>query len=91
MKTAFKTKRLLVASAVVIFTTALGLFLLLGPPQLLAKSESPAFCASCHVMKPQYEAYMHNGAHRLPIPVKSATHSSRSRPGIPVEAGHLFR
>ena len=27
----------------------------------------------------------------LPIPVKSATHSSRSRPGIPVEAGHLFR
>ena len=29
--------------------------------------------------------------HNLPIPVKSATHSSRSRPGIPVEAGHLFR
>ena len=27
----------------------------------------------------------------LPIPVKSATHSSRSRPGIPVEAGHLFQ
>ena len=27
----------------------------------------------------------------VPIPVKSATHSSRSRPGIPVEAGHLFR
>ena len=64
MKTAFKTKRLLVASAVVIFAAVFGLFLLLGPPQLLAKSESPAFCASCHVMKPQYEAYMHNGAHR---------------------------
>jgi len=28
---------------------------------------------------------------KLPIPVKSATHSSRSRPGIPVEVGHLFR
>ena len=27
----------------------------------------------------------------MPNPVKSATHSSRSRPGIPVEAGHLFR
>jgi len=27
----------------------------------------------------------------LPIPVKSATHSSRIRPGIPVEVGHLFR
>jgi hypothetical protein len=25
---------------------------------------------------------------RLPIPVKSATHSSRSRPAIPVESGH---
>jgi hypothetical protein len=31
------------------------------------------------------------GTSKLPIPVKSATHSSRSRPGIPVEAGHLFR
>jgi Zn-dependent protease with chaperone function len=27
----------------------------------------------------------------MPIPVKSATHSSRRRPGIPVEAGHLFQ
>ncbi len=27
----------------------------------------------------------------VPIPVKSATHSSRIRPGIPVEGGHLFR
>lgn len=64
MKTVSKTKRLLVASAAVICLAMFGYFLLLGPPQLLAKSESPAFCASCHVMKPQYEAYMHNGAHR---------------------------
>jgi len=28
---------------------------------------------------------------RMPIPVKSATHSGGSRPGIPVEVGHLFR
>lgn len=39
-------------------------FLLVGPPQLLAKSESPAFCASCHVMEEQYTAWSHAGAHR---------------------------
>lgn len=48
--------------------TAVGvvlfLFLLLGPPQLLAKSESPAFCAGCHVMEGEYEAWSHTGAHR---------------------------
>ncbi len=41
-----------------------GLFLMLGPPQLLAKSESPEFCASCHVMEAEYEAWFHQGAHR---------------------------
>ncbi len=41
-----------------------GLFLALGPPQLLAKSESPDFCASCHVMEAQYEDWFHQGAHR---------------------------
>lgn len=39
-------------------------FLLFGPPQLLAKSESPAFCASCHVMEEQHTAWSHAGAHR---------------------------
>jgi cytochrome c nitrite reductase small subunit len=43
---------------------AVGVFLALGPPQLLAKSETPEFCASCHVMEPQYEAWLHEGAHR---------------------------
>ena len=43
---------------------AAGLFLALGPPRLLAKSESPDFCASCHVMEAQYEAWFHQGAHR---------------------------
>lgn len=41
-----------------------GLFLAVGPPQLLAKSETPEFCASCHVMEAQYEAWFHQGAHR---------------------------
>ena len=43
---------------------SLAFFLLIGPPQLLAKSESPAFCASCHVMEEQHTAWSHAGAHR---------------------------
>jgi len=43
---------------------ATGLFLAVGPPQLLAKSEAPEFCASCHVMEAEYEAWFHQGAHR---------------------------
>lgn len=41
-----------------------SLFFMLGPPGLLAKSESPLFCAGCHVMEEQYEAWFHAGAHR---------------------------
>ena len=44
--------------------SALLAFLLVGPPQLLALSESPAFCASCHVMEEQHAAWSHAGAHR---------------------------
>lgn len=43
---------------------AAALFLMFGPPQLLAKSEMPEFCSSCHVMEAQYEAWFHEGAHR---------------------------
>lgn len=42
----------------------IGLFVALGPPQLLAKSETPEFCASCHVMEDQHIAFMHSGQHR---------------------------
>jgi cytochrome c nitrite reductase small subunit len=41
-----------------------SIFFMLGPPQLLAKSETPLFCASCHVMEDEYEAWFHAGAHR---------------------------
>jgi len=54
--------RLLVASGLAV--VAVGLFLALGPPRLLAKSESPDFCASCHVMEAQFEAWFHQGAHK---------------------------
>ena len=40
------------------------LFLLFGPPELLAKSNQPSFCVSCHVMEAEYEAWSHAGAHR---------------------------
>jgi cytochrome c nitrite reductase small subunit len=39
-------------------------FAAFGPPQLYAKSETPEFCAGCHVMESRYEAWFHAGAHR---------------------------
>lgn len=44
--------------------TLLMLFLMFGPPKLLARSDTPDFCGSCHVMGPEYEAWLHMGAHR---------------------------
>jgi cytochrome c nitrite reductase small subunit len=41
-----------------------GLFVSFGPPQLYAKSSTPEFCAGCHVMETEYEAWRHTGAHR---------------------------
>lgn len=41
-----------------------GGFVSFGPPKLMAKTESPLFCGSCHVMESQYEAWFHTGAHR---------------------------
>jgi len=41
-----------------------GAFLSFGPPGLYAKSETPEFCAGCHVMESQYENWFHHGAHR---------------------------
>lgn len=60
----FTEQRLKIAGFLVVCGALFGLFLLLGPPHLLAKSESPDFCASCHVMEAQHTAFMHNGAHR---------------------------
>jgi cytochrome c nitrite reductase small subunit len=40
------------------------LFVMLGPPKVLARSETPDFCGGCHTMESQYEAWFHNGAHR---------------------------
>jgi len=48
----------------VILGGAVGGFLSFGPPQLMAKTESPLFCNSCHVMESQFEAWFNVGAHR---------------------------
>ena len=53
---------------VMLFIAVIGaggmLFLFLGPPKLLAKSDKPDFCMRCHVMESNYEAWIHAGAHR---------------------------
>ena len=64
MKSFMRGQRLKVAAIAVAVLALFALFLLLGPPQLLAKSESSEFCASCHVMEDQYSSFMHSGAHR---------------------------
>jgi cytochrome c nitrite reductase small subunit len=56
-----KWKYLLLA---LVLGAGVGAFVSFGPPKLLAKSETPEFCASCHVMEAQYEAWFHEGAHR---------------------------
>jgi cytochrome c nitrite reductase small subunit len=53
---------LLVVGALVI-VAVLGFFVAFGPPGLYAKSESPEFCGSCHVLKMEYETWFHSGAH----------------------------
>jgi cytochrome c nitrite reductase small subunit len=50
--------------ALALMTGAVTIFLALGPPRLLARSEAPEFCARCHVMEEQYTAWSHAGAHR---------------------------
>ncbi|HET6515198.1 MAG TPA: cytochrome c nitrite reductase small subunit [Thermodesulfovibrionales bacterium] len=57
-------KKALYAVVVMAIGAAALFFLLLGPPKLLAKSESPIFCSGCHVMESNYEAWIHAGAHR---------------------------
>ena len=64
MGTLLRSKRLTILGIAVLGAALLGLFLLVGPPKLLAKSESPDFCASCHVMETEYTNYLHAGAHR---------------------------
>jgi cytochrome c nitrite reductase small subunit len=49
---------------ILIAGVAFGIFLSFGPPQLIAKTETPIFCSSCHVMQSQFEAWFNVGMHR---------------------------
>ena len=47
----FNKNRLIVLGLAVVVAIFVATFLLVGPPQILAKSDSPGFCAGCHVME----------------------------------------
>lgn len=55
---------LAVLVAIVVVAVLVGVFVAFGPLGLYAKSESPEFCGSCHVLQPEYEAWFHSGAHQ---------------------------
>ncbi len=57
-------KRFLLYAGLPGLLVAAALFLALGPPKLLAKTDRPDFCVSCHVMESHYEDWIHAGAHR---------------------------
>ena len=60
----FLSKKRFIVLSLAAVAALIVVFLLVGPHQLLAKSDSPGFCAGCHVMEKQHTAYMHSGAHR---------------------------
>lgn len=64
MGATMKANRWKILIGIILLAAAGGLFLSFGPPRLLAKTETPLFCASCHIMQSQYEAWFHVGAHR---------------------------
>lgn len=58
-------KKVIVSFIIIVgIVMILSLYFMFGPPQLLAKSDQPEFCVSCHVMEAEYEAWVHTGAHR---------------------------
>ena len=59
----FKPKNLLYLLGVIVILAGLGAFIAFGPPGMYAKSESPEFCGSFHVLNTEYEAWFHSGAH----------------------------
>jgi cytochrome c nitrite reductase small subunit len=59
-----KMKLLRVAGLLAVVAAAVGAYVNFGPPGLYAKSGTPEFCASCHVMEAQYENWFHTGGHK---------------------------
>lgn len=51
----------------VVGASALGassVFALFGPPHLIMLTETPEFCANCHLHEGHYKTWAHSGAHR---------------------------
>jgi cytochrome c nitrite reductase small subunit len=63
MSATMKSKWMILAGVLVV-AAAVGIFVSFGPPQLMAKTETPVFCSSCHVMESRFEAWFNVGAHR---------------------------
>jgi cytochrome c nitrite reductase small subunit len=57
-------KSFVVATLLLLAGAAFVVFILFGPPQVLAKSSTPDFCSGCHVMEAEFAAWAHTGAHR---------------------------
>ena len=41
-----------------------GVYAMFGPPHLIALTETPEFCAACHLHDGHYKTWAHTGAHR---------------------------
>lgn len=53
-----RTKKFFSWSGVAILALLIiGIFIGFGPPRLLEKTSQPKFCSSCHIMKPEYDAW----------------------------------
>jgi len=59
-----KPRILVILLGALILVVAGGFFAAFGPPGLYARSESPEFCGSCHVLQVEYETWFHSGAHQ---------------------------
>jgi cytochrome c nitrite reductase small subunit len=51
-------------AVLIVAAAAIGGFVSFGPPGLYARSQTPEFCAGCHVMEYEYENWFHNAGHR---------------------------
>ena len=59
-----KKKLWRISGLLVLLAMGVGAFVSFGPPGLYARSGTPEFCASCHVMESEYESWFHNAGHR---------------------------
>lgn len=48
---------MLIVLAVFVALGAVAAFVMFGPPNLAATFAEPTFCASCHIMEPQFQAF----------------------------------